>query len=233
MDKKYFLHSISLLVDDFATYKNGLDKLNYIASTTDNHDCILKHESVYNNPLYLNLFSANYSEVNGVLKYIEQCSLSQINITNDTEFERYYPMQNVGFMGIDFSSTTDISQSRQITNSELCDMAKIAFYKNVLTNGDKQYIEICMKSLYNDYAFEPCAIEDIEYWQNADRTTIEKIIKLIDDIKANPFTGGLGQTEVLKHENGIASKRINHVDRVTYSIRQNNVVIHRCRSHYE
>ncbi|CDN32595.1 hypothetical protein BN938_2525 [Mucinivorans hirudinis] len=233
MNKKYFLHTTSLLVADFAIYKNGLEKLNYASSKNDKYDTILKHESIYLNPLYLELLSAEYSEVNSVLKYIEQCSPNEIDIVNDTEFEKYYPLENVGFMGVDFSSSSDIDPLRQITNCELCTRAKNVFYKKTLINGDKQHIKMCVRNLYTEYTFEASALEDIEYWQNSDKTILSRVIELIDDIKANPFTGGLGQTEVLRHQNGVASKRINHVDRVTYSLNQGKGIIHRCRSHYE
>ncbi|MEZ7884259.1 MAG: Txe/YoeB family addiction module toxin [Bacteroidales bacterium] len=233
MNKKFFLHTTSLLVDDIAIYKNGLEKLNYASSKNDKYDTVLKHVSIYQNPLYLELISSEFSEVSSVLKYIEQCSSNEIDIVNDTEFEKYYPLENVGFMGVDFSSSSDIDPLRQITNCELCTRAKNLFYKKTLINGDRQHIEMCVRNLYTEYTFEASALDDIEYWQNSDKTTLSRVIELIDDIKANPFTGGLGQTEVLRYQNGVASKRINYVDRVTYSLNKGKGVIYRCRSHYE
>lgn len=94
------------------------------------------------------------------------------------------------------------------------------------------------KSLYsifpNDkFFFEDQAVDDILSWIRDDNRYLTKIIQLIEDISSNPFEGGLGKTEVLKHNwKGSCSKRIVKKDRLIYTYSEKLITIHRCREHY-
>jgi toxin YoeB len=80
------------------------------------------------------------------------------------------------------------------------------------------------------YEFDTRAINDIISWYYDDKRFLVRIKQLIEDIKANPFLGGKGKTEVLG--NGRASKRIIKKDRIIYTYTQNKIFIHQCRGHY-
>lgn len=61
----------------------------------------------------------------------------------------------------------------------------------------------------------------------------EKFQRLIKDIKNNPWSGGEGQVEHLKHR-GSYSRRINHCDRLEYRINSDgNIVILAVEGHYD
>lgn len=47
--------------------------------------------------------------------------------------------------------------------------------------------------------FDPCAFEDLAWWVQNDRKQALKIIKLIQEIQREPFTG-IGKPEPLKHD---------------------------------
>jgi len=66
-----------------------------------------------------------------------------------------------------------------------------------------------------------------------DSRLIKRIIQIIEDIHANPFTG-LGKPEQLKHKyTGYWSRRIDSKNRIVYrSIDDDTVEIARCKGHY-
>ncbi|MCX8530859.1 Txe/YoeB family addiction module toxin [Chryseobacterium luquanense] len=83
------------------------------------------------------------------------------------------------------------------------------------------------------YTFDEQAIQDIDAWIYDDERYIKRIIQLLSDIPTNPFTGGLGKTEVLKHNlSGKCSKRIVGRDRIVYSYTETMITVHSCREHY-
>lgn len=76
------------------------------------------------------------------------------------------------------------------------------------------------------------AQEDITYWKNTDSKITQKIDRLIDDIKVNPFKG-LGKPEPLKFEyTGYWSRRITKEHRLVYKIHNQILYIVQCRYHY-
>ncbi|MBL7786573.1 MAG: type II toxin-antitoxin system YoeB family toxin [Chitinophagales bacterium] len=91
--------------------------------------------------------------------------------------------------------------------------------------------------LYPTYRFEATAIEDMFYWYKHNPQLYEKLHILLRDIANHPFSGGLGQTEVLRQDAGVCSKRLNREHRLTYRpITENNqpiIKILRCKGHYE
>jgi len=70
-------------------------------------------------------------------------------------------------------------------------------------------------------------------WQKEDKKTLNKINKLIVDIRRNPFDG-IGKPEALKHElQGFWSRRIDDKNRLLYQIGENgDIVITKCKGHY-
>jgi toxin YoeB len=83
------------------------------------------------------------------------------------------------------------------------------------------------------FEFEQKAIEDLISWYYDDIRYQNRIKKLMEDIEAHPFTGGLGHTEVLAGQGGRASKRIVGKDRLIYTYTDKKIIIHQCKGHYE
>ncbi len=85
-----------------------------------------------------------------------------------------------------------------------------------------------MKSL----EFDPSAFEDLAWWVEKDRKKALKIIKLIEAVQRDPFTG-VGQPEKLKFElAGAWSRRIDHEHRLVYQVFDQKIKILACRYHY-
>jgi toxin YoeB len=73
---------------------------------------------------------------------------------------------------------------------------------------------------------------EILNWKNSNSDLYNRLFDLFEDIPLNPFKGGIGETEVLKYVNGIASKRINQAHRVTYKLKGNITTVLACSGHY-
>jgi toxin YoeB len=87
-----------------------------------------------------------------------------------------------------------------------------------------------MRVLWTDQA-----LEDYAYWEKTDAKAVERIRDLIEDIKANPFTG-LGKPEPLKYDlAGWWSRRITMEHRLVYRVegKPTTLTIGQCRYHYE
>ena len=76
------------------------------------------------------------------------------------------------------------------------------------------------------------AWHDYLYWQKENKTILNKINKIIKDIKRCPFEG-IGCPEPLKHNwSGYWSRRINREHRIVYKIANKQLIIAQCRYHY-
>jgi toxin YoeB len=83
------------------------------------------------------------------------------------------------------------------------------------------------------YHFEERAMNDMIFWFANDERYQRRIVMLIRDISTNPFTGGIGKTETLGGQGGMASKRIGEKDRLVYTYTEEKITIHSCRGHYD
>jgi toxin YoeB len=80
--------------------------------------------------------------------------------------------------------------------------------------------------------FTPHGWEDYTYWLSADRTTLKRINRLIDDVLRDPFAG-IGKPEQLRHAlAGAWSRRIGDEHRLVYLVESDDVVILQARYHY-
>jgi toxin YoeB len=80
--------------------------------------------------------------------------------------------------------------------------------------------------------FEYQGWEDYTSWLSADRKTLARINKLIEDIRRDPFTG-IGKPEPLKyHLPGAWSRRIDEEHRLVYLVTQNEIVVLAARYRY-
>lgn len=85
-----------------------------------------------------------------------------------------------------------------------------------------------MNKIWSDEAWE-----EYLYWQNQDKKTLKKINLLIKDIDRNKYEG-LGKPEPLKHElQGFWSRRIDETNRLVYRIKDGNIEIAQCKTHYK
>ncbi|MGV8093472.1 MAG: Txe/YoeB family addiction module toxin [Mangrovibacterium sp.] len=83
------------------------------------------------------------------------------------------------------------------------------------------------------YSFVDESWEDYTYWASTDKKILGKINELLKDIRRNPFKG-LGKPEPLRHKyKGCWSRRITEEHRLIYQIRDNEILILKCRFHYD
>jgi toxin YoeB len=85
----------------------------------------------------------------------------------------------------------------------------------------------------NDFTFTALGFEHYIYWQTQDKKTLNKINKLMEDIKRNGLMKGMGKPKPLKHRSGY-SRRIDEVNRLVYDIDElQNIKIISCKGHYD
>ena len=83
------------------------------------------------------------------------------------------------------------------------------------------------------YIFVDESWEDYMYWQRADKKTLSRINDLLKDISRTPFSG-IGKPEPLKHKyKGFWSRRITDEHRLIYKVREDEILIVKCRYHYD
>jgi toxin YoeB len=75
-------------------------------------------------------------------------------------------------------------------------------------------------------------MEDLEHWVRTDRKVAEKVLKLMKEIRRDPFRGA-GKPEPLKHLGpDVWSRRITARDRLVYRVSDNAVDFLQARYHY-
>ena len=76
------------------------------------------------------------------------------------------------------------------------------------------------------------AWDDYLYWQKQDKRMVERINKLIQETRREPFAG-IGKPEALKHAlAGFWSRRITDEHRMVYRIEDDGLLIAQLRFHY-
>jgi len=77
------------------------------------------------------------------------------------------------------------------------------------------------------------AWEDYLYWQIQDKKTLKRVNQLIKDIDRNNYEG-IGKPEPLTGNfSGFWSRRIDDKNRLVYRIKDNNIEVVQCRTHYK
>jgi len=83
------------------------------------------------------------------------------------------------------------------------------------------------------YVFVDESWEDYLYWQETDKKMLRRINDLLKDISGSPFRG-IGKPEPLKNKyKGFWSRRINDKHRLIYQVKQDEILIAKCRFHYD
>lgn len=84
-----------------------------------------------------------------------------------------------------------------------------------------------MKLVFADEAWD-----DYLFWQKQDRKMVDRINKLIQEVKRDPFSG-VGKPEPLKHAlAGFWSRRITDEHRMVYRVEDDLLLIAQLRYHY-
>lgn len=83
------------------------------------------------------------------------------------------------------------------------------------------------------YSFVDTSWEDYLYWQKTNNKILKRINLLLKDISRNAHSG-LGKPEPLKHKyRGCWSRRINTEHRLIYQVKGEEIMIFKCRFHYD
>jgi toxin YoeB len=79
---------------------------------------------------------------------------------------------------------------------------------------------------------DPQFLEELRFWVSTDAKVAERILKLVEEIRRDPFRG-TGKPEPLKHlGSGVWSRRITQADRLVYLVQSGTVNLLQCRYHY-
>ena len=85
-----------------------------------------------------------------------------------------------------------------------------------------------MKLIFVDESWE-----DYFYWQKNNKKILKRINDLIKDISRNPFED-IGKPEPLKYKyKGFWSRRIDAEHRLIYQVKEGQILIAKCRFHYD
>lgn len=78
------------------------------------------------------------------------------------------------------------------------------------------------------------AKEDIDFWKKTgNQIVLKRIRALLESIQGTPFEG-IGKPEQLKYEwKGYWSRRINQEHRLIYEMRDDKIIIHSLKGHYD
>ncbi|MFM9004868.1 MAG: Txe/YoeB family addiction module toxin [Flavobacteriales bacterium] len=83
------------------------------------------------------------------------------------------------------------------------------------------------------YVFVDESWEDYLFWQKTDKKKLQRINELLKDIARQRYDG-IGKPEPLKHQlAGYWSRRIDEEHRLIYSVRGDEILIAKCRFHYD
>ncbi len=88
------------------------------------------------------------------------------------------------------------------------------------------------KNKIRDAVFHPEFLEDLEFWIKTDRKTALKILKFVEAILRDPFSG-LGKPEPLKYLDADAwSRRLTQEHRIVYLVQDQRLDFLQARYHY-
>jgi toxin YoeB len=236
--RNFYLYETALIVDSVEELEEGLNNLNQIILNRNNdRDCFLCNPTIWECDTTQGLIYELFGDiVNQELQRVIPSIFSSFiehevvyNSPNDMDGDFLNDCN--AFTGIKFIHGT-IPVSRRVFNSLSYD----SFVKNCLRNGVIQTnseMSENLLELFPKFDFSPRAIEECLNWKQQNQGLYNRLFDLFYDIPLNPFMNGIGETEVLRHMKGVASKRINQAHRVTYKLENNRVTILACSGHYD
>ncbi|MCU0544365.1 MAG: Txe/YoeB family addiction module toxin [Oscillatoriaceae cyanobacterium Prado104] len=84
-----------------------------------------------------------------------------------------------------------------------------------------------------DAVFGPKFLEDLTYWVEVDRKVALRLLKLVEAIVRDPFSG-IGKPEPLKYlDAGTWSRRLTQEHRIIYLVSDNRIDFLQARYHYQ
>ena len=79
---------------------------------------------------------------------------------------------------------------------------------------------------------DPDFLADLQFWVSTDARTATRILRLVEEIRRDPFRG-TGKPEPLKHLGaGVWSRRITQADRLVDLVEGGRAKLLQCRYHY-
>jgi toxin YoeB len=83
------------------------------------------------------------------------------------------------------------------------------------------------------YIFVDESWEDYLYWQKTYKKKVKRINDLLKEIARTPFQG-IGKPEPLKYKySGFWSRRIDDEHRLIYQVKDDEILIAKCRFHFD
>jgi len=83
------------------------------------------------------------------------------------------------------------------------------------------------------YVFVDESWEDYLYWQKTDKKKLKRINEILKSISNTSFEG-IGKPEPLKYKySGFWSRRIDDEHRLIYQVKDDEILIAKCRFHYD
>ena len=83
------------------------------------------------------------------------------------------------------------------------------------------------------YIFVDESWEDYLYWQRTNKKNFNRINTLLKEISRNPYSGK-GKPETLKYKyRGFWSRRIDGEHRLIYQVKDEKILIAKCRFYYD
>jgi Txe/YoeB family toxin of Txe-Axe toxin-antitoxin module len=235
--KNCYLFEPSLTCNNVQDLEDGLYRLNEIYSQRTDEDSFLCYEKIWETNLGICfLYDIFSGVVNPELRrvcprLIESFKKISQKVQSELALDNIYPVHCNGFLGFNFSGI-NITHVKQISSTT----EFVAFTKACLKFGvtpDTASLQEKLSKLYPTFSFEDRAVREIFEVKENDDAKYRKVHDLLTDIPSNPFSGGLGQTEVLKYKDGVCSKRLDHSNRVTYRYSAEKTTIYACLGHYE
>jgi len=235
--RNFYLFEDALKVNSIPALELGLNNLNSILVESDGaKDYFFCNSSIWEcdttqGKIYEMFGGIVNDELQRLIPFIFQSFNSQTDVyQNHIQLDVAFPTDCNGFTGFEFTHTA-IQKDRQVLNLISYDsfVSKCLKY-GVICNTVEMRENLL--ELFPNYIFEERAVDDTLNLKNSNQGLYDRLFDLLKDIPSNPFTGGIGETEVLKYMSGVASKRINQAHRVTYRLTGKTIRILACSGHY-
>lgn len=236
--RNFYLFEDALKVNTIQKLEDGINNLNAILVDRDySKDYFFCNPSIWEcdttqGKIYEMFGGIVNAELQRLIPLIFESFQSQANFyENHIQLDANFPKNCNAFVGFEFVHTT-IQKERQVFNIStyeyfVCNCLKYGEIGNLIEMREN------LSALFPNYVFEEQAVVDTLYFKNSNLGLYTRLFNLYYDIPKNSFTGGIGETEVLKHMKGVASKRINQAHRVTYKLTGSDIIIIACRGHYD